>query len=117
MAILITGAGLVGTLAAGRIISERGEMPIMYDQAYSLANVAERLPVDKMTLVEGDINDASKLQDVIQRHGITDIIHTAGMLTPAVRQRPLIGVQVNLTGTATVLEIARSTGVRRVVFC
>lgn len=117
MTTLITGAGLVGSLAAARLIAERGEHPVLYDVAFSMENLVERLPLEQVTLVRGDVTDFPDLARVVQDHHVDRIIHTAGMLTWMVRQRPYAGVRVNLLGTLSVLEAARLSGVRRVVFC
>jgi UDP-glucose 4-epimerase len=117
MTTLITGAGLVGSLAAARLIAERDERPILYDVGFSLPNVSERVDLDKVTLVRGDVTDVPDLVRAIQTYSVDRIIHSAGMLTWMVRERPYTGVRVNLMGTLAVYEAARLTGVQRVVFC
>ena len=117
MTTLITGAGLVGSLAAARLIAEGNERPVLYDVGFSMPNLAERVDLDKVTLVRGDVTDVPDLIRVIQTHGVDRIIHSAGMLTWMVRERPYTGVRVNLIGTLAVFEAARLTGVKRVVFC
>ena len=42
MTTLITGAGLVGSLAAARLIAERDERPVLYDVGFTMQNLAER---------------------------------------------------------------------------
>jgi nucleoside-diphosphate-sugar epimerase len=117
MTTLITGAGLVGSLAAARLIAEPGERPVLYDVAFSMGNVAERVPLDRVDLVRGDLAEVGDLARAIQQYRVERIIHTAGFLTWMVRERPAAGVRVNLVGTLNVLEAARITGVKRVVFC
>lgn len=117
MTTMITGAGLVGSLAAARLIADHGERPVLYDVAFSMDNVAERVPLDRVDLVRGDITDVPDLVRTIQTYGVDRIVHTAGFLTWMVRERPYAGVRVNLVGTLSVLEAARLTGVKRVVFC
>ena len=117
MTTLITGAGLVGSLAAARLLGEDDEQPVLYDVAFSMDNLAERLPLDRVTLVRGDVNDLPDLVRAIQTHGVDRVIHTAGFLTWMVRERPYAGVRVNLVGLASVLEAARLSGLDRVVFC
>jgi UDP-glucose 4-epimerase len=82
-----------------------------------MANLAERVPLERVTLVRGDVTDVPDLVRAIQTHGVDRIIHTAGFLTWMVRERPYAGTRVNLLGTLSVLEAARVTGVQRVVFC
>jgi nucleoside-diphosphate-sugar epimerase len=108
---------MVGSLAAARLIRERDERPVLYDVAFSMDNLAERVPLERVTLVRGDITDVPDLVRAIQTHRVDRIIHTAGFLTWMVRERPYAGTRVNLVGTLSVLEAARVTGVQRVVFC
>jgi UDP-glucose 4-epimerase len=117
MATLITGAGLVGSLAAARLLNQHGDTPVLYDVGFSMDNLRDRLPLDRVTMVRGDVADIGDLVRTIQEHGVTRIIHTAGFLTSFVRERPVAGVRTNLNGTLNVFEAARLGGVKRVVFC
>ncbi len=114
---LITGAGMIGSLAASRIIDEGREPPVLYDVGFSMPNLRERLDIGAVTMVSGDIGDIGDLISVIDAHGVDRIIHTASLLTRDLIARPVAGVRVNLTGTLNVLEAARLTGVTRLVFC
>jgi len=49
MAVLITGAGMVGSLAAARLIADYQEHPVLYDVGFSLDNLRARLPLDRVT--------------------------------------------------------------------
>src|SRR5437763_12092322 len=117
MTTMITGAGLVGSLAAARLLAQGEEHPILYDVAFSMNNLAERLPLDRVTLIRGDVNDLPDVVRAIQTHGVDRVIHTAGFLTWMVRERPYAGVLVDLLGLMSELEAARLTGIDRVVFC
>jgi nucleoside-diphosphate-sugar epimerase len=117
MTTLITGAGMIGSLAAARIVRERGERPVLFDVAFSLSNLAERVDVDEVDLVKGDVTDVAHLVETMRGHGVDRVIHTASFLTRDVMARPYAGVRVNLMGTLATLEAARLMNVRRVVFC
>lgn len=117
MAVMVTGAGMVGSLAAARLAADYGEHAVLYDVAFSMDNLRERVPLDQVTLVRGDVNDLPDLVAAIQRHKVDRILHTVGLLTWMVRERPYAGVRVNLIGLLSALEAARLTGVKRVVFC
>ena len=117
MTTLITGAGMIGSLAAARIVNERGERPVLYDIAFSEPNLSERLDLASVKLVKGDIGDIGDLLRAIETHGVERIIHTASLLTRDLIPRPVAGVRVNVMGTVGVLEAARMAGLARVVFC
>ena len=117
MSTLITGAGLVGTMAAVRFIKEGLDHPVLYDVAFSTKMLEKWLNLKQVTLASGDVNDLPDLIRSIQQNGVDRIVHTAALHTGEVRKRPFAGARVNLMGTMTVLEAARLTGIRRVVFC
>ena len=117
MTTLITGAGMIGSLAAARIVSERGERPVLYDVGFSERNLSERLADGAAELVKGDIGDIGDLLRAVESHGVDRIIHTASLLTRDLIPRPVAGVRVNVMGTLNVLEAARMAGLQRVVFC
>ena len=108
---------MIGSLAAARIIDEQGQRPVLYDVAFSMPNLSERLDTDAVEMVKGDINDIGDLISTIETNNVDRIIHTASFLTRDVIARPVAGVRVNLMGTLNVLEAARLTGVARLVFC
>ena len=117
MTTLITGAGMIGSLAASRIIADHGERPVLYDVGFSTVNLAERFDEDQVVMVKGDVTDVGDLIHTIRRHGVDRVIHTASLLTRDVIARPYAGVRVNLMGTLAALEAARICGVQRFVFC
>jgi len=114
---LITGSGLIGSTIAGQLIASGQDHPILYDVGFPLDNLTDRLPLDAVSLVRGDINDIGDVIAAIGKHHVDRIIHTAGFLDAMVRERPYAGARVNLMGTVSVLEAARLSSVSRVVFC
>jgi len=109
MTILITGAGLIGRLTAA-LLRAQGESVLLADVRPAAAMDSSGVP-----LVVADVTDWPRLCELIREHRVRDIVHTAAMLTPAIRCDPLAGVRVNVMGTAHVLEAARIFGLRRVV--
>jgi nucleoside-diphosphate-sugar epimerase len=108
--VLITGAGgLVGHALRQRLEAD-GVAVVPIDR---IARTA-----DGIELVECDVTDIHRLHAVIHRHAVTEIVHCGGFSGPMVaRDNPYAIVQVNIVGTANVLEAARIRGLRRVVFC
>jgi nucleoside-diphosphate-sugar epimerase len=56
------------------------------------------------------------LLEAVNTHGVDRIIHMAALLPPDTEERPHQGMLVNIQGTNNVFEVARWTGVRRVVY-
>ncbi len=108
MTVLVTGAGVIGCLTA-ELLAVRGDAVVLVD-----VRASEARP-DGAGFELCDITDLAALSDVVARHRIDRIIHTAAMLSTGIRQNPVRGVSVNVIGTANVLECARQAQVGRVV--
>ncbi|MEK7216105.1 MAG: NAD(P)-dependent oxidoreductase [Chloroflexota bacterium] len=116
MAVLVLGAGMVGSQAARQLL-DRGETPVLFDIAPNTPHLATVFDPGSVKVVRGDIQELAELVDVIRANNIDRIIHTAGLLFDGVRQRPYAGTKINIVGTLNVLEAAKLTGVKRVVLC
>jgi nucleoside-diphosphate-sugar epimerase len=116
MAVLIVGAGLVGSQIA-RILVEGGEKPVLMDQAAQPDALGQIVDLDRVTLVAGDVLRPFALTRIIREHGITQIVHMAAnpLLTLGAQRDPFSAIELNIMGTVNVLEAARIHGVQRVV--
>jgi nucleoside-diphosphate-sugar epimerase len=114
MATLITGAGVIGCHTA-RLLAERGEQVLLLDLQPAKEAVATIVDSPRVRLVQGDVSDFEGLSQQVRREGVRRIVHTAAMLSTAIRANPLRGIAVNVMGTANVLECARAQGLERVV--
>jgi nucleoside-diphosphate-sugar epimerase len=65
--------------------------------------------IEKVRFERCDITDLESVMGVMTRAGITNIVHLAGLQVPFCKADPVLGAQVNVVGTATVLEAARRT--------
>jgi UDP-glucose 4-epimerase len=112
MKVLVTGGLGVNGVWVTRELLEAGHEPIAMDvrRDFSLAPDLE----EKVEFVAGDITDIRELIDVLTGAGVECIAHLA-ILSPG---SPDIfrGFFTNAQGTVNVLEAARLTGVRRVVY-
>lgn len=107
MSVLVTGAGLIGALTA-ELLAARGER-------VALADIHQPAAMDGVVAIRCDVTDAAALENAIIEQKATRIVHTAAMLSSGIRRDPLRGVEVNVMGTANVLELARRLDVARVV--
>ncbi len=112
MTTLVTGAGMVGRHTA-QLLCERGE-------AVVIADVRPQAELNFETM-HGiayeccDITDCARLARIVAANDVRRIVHTAALLSTAIRKDPVRGVTVNTVGTVAVLEAARLNGVGRVV--
>lgn len=106
---LVTGAGLIGSLTA-QMLAARGERVVVAD-----IRDPEVSPGERVAFARCDVTDPAALEALLVEHAVDRIVHTAAMLSTGIRRDPLRGVEVNVMGTANVLELARRRNVRRVV--
>lgn len=108
--ILVTGAaGLVGRQLVRRLV-ELGRPVLALDRLASSSSEGIRI-------TECDLGDIHRLH-AIAKDGIDSIVHCGAFSGPMVaRDAPYSMVQVNIVGTANVLELARIHGARRFVYC
>lgn len=124
MAILVTGgAGFIGSHVSEALLA-RGEAVVCldnFDDFYAPAvkrrNLAAVLRHPGFSLVEGDLRDAAVLEKLFRRHRVGAVIHLAARagVRPSIRQ-PALYADVNVTGTAHLLEAARQAEIARFLF-
>lgn len=118
---LVTGAlGCLGAWIVSRLLRE-GTRVVAFDAQGDQRRL--RLLLDETALarahfVQGDIADPEQLDEVIDRHGVTHIIHLAALLYPQFRSDPRWGARVNVLGGVNVFEAAarRLDQIERVVY-
>ncbi len=112
---LITGTmGCLGAWAAAHLV-RRGESVISFDLSTDRSRLNLLLSPEEqstITFIQGDITDFGQVQRAINEHGVTHIIHLAALQVPFCRANPVLGSQVNVTGTVNVFEAARQAGLK-----
>lgn len=58
-----------------------------------------------------DVTDHQAVADLVEKNGVTNIVHLAGMQIPFCKANPSLGAAVNVTGTVNMLEAARHNNV------
>jgi nucleoside-diphosphate-sugar epimerase len=115
MSDLVTGAlGALGAWAV-RSLLDRGRDVVTYDLGGSdhrlrLALTGEEIAA--LTRVDGDVTDLARLERVMDEHDVTGVIHLAALQVPFVKDDPVAGARVNVTGTVNVFEAVRRRGER-----
>ncbi|MFB6300114.1 MAG: NAD-dependent epimerase/dehydratase family protein [Halobacteriales archaeon] len=104
--VLITGGtGFIGPYVAD-ILLESGHRPVLYDVDIDRTTL-DKLGIEgNVATVTGDVADPTAIDRAIHQHGVTRIVHLAVMRDPP--SNPRRAVEVNMGGTTTVLEAART---------
>ena len=114
MSIMVTGGtGFIGNRIIRKLV-ERGEEVVCFDLAPPRANLDRYM--DRIQVYRGDITQVPHLLEAVNTYGVKKIIHMAALLPPDTEDRPHFGMVVNIQGTNNVFEVARWTGVERVVY-
>lgn len=67
-----------------------------------------------ITFVQGDLRDSAQVNAVFEDHGITHVIHLAALQIPMCRANPILGAQVNVTGTVNIFEATKKIGIKHI---
>jgi UDP-glucuronate 4-epimerase len=122
--VLVTGAaGFIGSTLVDRLLAEGREVVGLdnfdpfYPELAKRRNLASALDHARFRLVRGDIRDPEALARVFEPAGIDGVVHLAALagVRPSL-ERPAVYADVNVHGTAAVLEAATRAGRPRIVF-
>ncbi|MFQ5406826.1 MAG: SDR family NAD(P)-dependent oxidoreductase [Anaerolineales bacterium] len=122
-AVLVTGAaGFIGSHVCERLV-ERGDRIVgldnfdpYYDPALKRANVAALAGAENFTLLELDIRDAQGVSAAMAAAGVERVMHLAALAgVRASVARAGDYIDVNVHGTANVLEAVHTAAVKDVV--
>jgi nucleoside-diphosphate-sugar epimerase len=117
---LVTGAmGCLGAWTLRNLIQQH-QPAVAFDlniDPYRLRLLLSDAEIAAIPIVQGDITDIAAVERAVLEHGITHIIHLAALQVPFCRANPILGAQVNVTGTVNVFEAAaRHQEIRRIVY-
>lgn len=116
--VLVTGgSGFIGTWVLRELLAQ-GAQAVVIDAQPAPERWARVLGAQgrEVQWVEASLLERDQLQAVIERHGVTHVIHLAALLTPACQENPWLGCQVNVLGSTAVFDAARRAGVRSVAY-
>jgi nucleoside-diphosphate-sugar epimerase len=109
------GAGYLGALTAAELRAAGHEVRVLDSLIHGQREVAEKLTVEGVELIEGDVRDAE-----MQAALLTDadaFVHLAAIVgDPACARDPELAVEVNLDASRALFAAAGERGVERVVF-
>lgn len=108
---MLTGSlGCIGAWALRQLVQEGVKVvatdlatdPVRPRQVMSDAEVA------KVHFTKLDVTDLNAVKQMVAEHGVTHIIHLAGLQVPFCRANPSVGAAVNVVGTVNIFEAARA---------
>jgi UDP-glucose 4-epimerase len=114
LALVTGGAGFIGGYLVEGLLEAGWSVRVIDDlSSGSERNLAHAM--DRIEFTRGDIRDADALARTME--GVEVVFHQAAMASvPRSVAKPLLSNSVNVDGTLLVLETARQSGVRRVVY-
>lgn len=114
MKTLVTGgAGFIGSHIVERLVGDGHEVVVLDD--FSTGHRSNLVEHKALTIVEGDISNASIVNDCMQ--GIDWVFHKAAVASvPKTVNDPVGSSLVNYGGTLNLLEAARNNNVKKFVF-
>lgn len=108
--ILVTGAlGCIGAWVVGELMKEGAE-PIAFDSGGNDHRLRLAMPPEvarDVPMIRGDVREISAIEDALDRFQITHVIHLAALQVPFCAADPVLGAQVNVVGTTSILEACR----------
>lgn len=106
--ILVTGAGgQLGTVLTQVLRDHKGEQQVL---------ATDLRPLDDPYTTTLDVSDGTRMAELVQQHGITQIYHLAAILSAAGERNPLWTWDINMKGVLNVLEVARTYALDKVYF-
>lgn len=111
--VLVTGgAGYIGSHVTRQLV-QRGEQVVVLDNL----STGFREAVEGAELVVGDTGDAELVNDLVQRHAVSTVMHFAAhTVVPESVADPLKYYRNNTNSSRVLLEACVANGVREVVF-
>src|SRR4051812_14131045 len=121
LAVVTGGAGVIGFHNVGKLVAFRDPLVRLDDfRTGKRANLAQHAGSDRLHIVSCDVSHGifAALAPLTAKHGpVERIVHLAAQVSVVHSvDNPLVDMQVNYGGTLHVLEYARATAVKKVVF-
>ena len=110
--VLVTGgAGYIGSHAV-KALRAAGHAVVVYDNL----SAGHRAALRGAPLVEGDVRETARLEEVLRGHAVSAVMHFAGLLSVEESVRdPARYYEHNVRGGLSVLDAMKAVGVTRLV--
>lgn len=113
--LVIGGAGYIGSALLPHLLESHDKVKILDVFMYGKETIAPYLDDPRLEIIETDYRKIEKLVSAMQ--GVDTLIHLGGLVgDPACAWNEALTVEVNLTFTRVIAEIAKASGIKRFVF-
>src|SRR5579871_1825458 len=116
---LVTGAmGCIGAWTLYHLVRE-GKHAVSFDLSDNRQRLDLLMSKDEqnaITFVQGDLTSFDQVNAVMRDQQITHIVHLAALQVPFCRANPVVGSQVNVTGTVNIFESAKQNAIHHLTF-
>jgi nucleoside-diphosphate-sugar epimerase len=108
---MLTGSmGCIGAWTMRRLVNE-GVRVVATDLATDPVRPRQIMTPEQLAQVafeKLDVTHLDAVKEIVARHGVTHIVHLAGLQVPFCRANPSLGAHVNVVGTVNIFEAARA---------
>lgn len=115
----ITGAqGCIGSWIVKALV-ERGDQAVVFDRSDDsrrLAAIMNAEDLAQVRFITGDITDGAAVLSALNESEAHRVIHLAGLQVPTCKADPISGALVNVVGTLNVLEAAKKSAIKQIVY-
>lgn len=119
MAYLVTGSmGCLGAWVMYHLVQE-GKPVVSFDLSENRSRLdllMDAKEQEAISFVQGDLTDYAQVEQVMQVHKVSHIIHLAALQVPFCRANPVLGAEVNVVGTVNIFEAAKAAGIRHLSY-
>lgn len=113
--LVIGGAGYIGSALLPRLFDTHDKVKVLDVLMYGKETIAPYLDHPKLEIIKADYRQLDQLVTAMQ--GVDTIVHLGGLVgDPACAWNESLTVEVNLTYTRVIAEIAKASGIKRFVF-
>lgn len=116
---LVTGAmGCIGAWVLKHLAAQ-GKRAVAFDLSADRRRLDWVMTPDEqaaIAFVQADLTDTGQVNEAFKAHEVSHVVHLAALQVPFCRTNPVMGSQVNVTGTVNLFEAAKEAGVRHLAY-
>lgn len=116
---LVTGGmGCIGTWVLYHLV-QQGKKVVAFDISEDRHRwdwLMSQEEQSQITFVKGDLTDYEQVKAVFDTQDISHVIHLGALQVPMCRANPVLGSQVNVTGTVNIFEAATQSNLKHVAY-